>query len=108
MERRVSAVIGAMQVVWVSVSDWSGSPNHRPFIERNAIALISNALDPIDPPNATWLGRYSHDERIRRSGLWNLNHVTEQSDAAFLDVLEAAVVHTLADGGKANDARSGE
>jgi hypothetical protein len=96
MEKQVSAVIGAMRVRWVNVPDTPGSPNYRPFIERNAIALLSNNLNPLDPPSATWLGRYSHDARITRSGLWNLNHVAEPSDHSFLDVMEAAVARTLA------------
>jgi hypothetical protein len=55
----------------------------RAFIERNAIALISNGMHPHDPPSDGWLGRYSLKAEIRQSGLWNVNHVRETVAPTF-------------------------
>jgi hypothetical protein len=91
LERRVSTYIGAMTVLWVAVPDASGRTSQRAIIERNAIALLSNGLHPSDEPSPLWLGRHSPSDLIRRSGLWNLNHVEEQYEPGFLDLLEEAV-----------------
>jgi hypothetical protein len=32
-----------------------------------------------------WLGNYCNRVRVRKSGLWNQNHVEEDYDPAFLD-----------------------
>jgi len=90
-ERRVSAHLGQMSVRWVEVPDGPGPTSRRAYIERNAIALLSNGLNPPDPPSETWLGLHSQRDVIRRSGLWNLNFVTDRYDPAFLDVLEESV-----------------
>jgi len=90
-ERRVSAYLGTLDFLWVAVLDEPGVGSRRAFIERNAIALLSNHLDPLDPPSRTWLGLHSPNEYIQRSGLWNLNHVDDQYDPAFLDALEEEI-----------------
>jgi hypothetical protein len=90
-ERRVSAYIGSMSFLWVAVPDDPGPGSHRSFIERNSIALLSNHFAPLESPSSSWLGRKSPREEIVRSGLWNLNHVNEQYDAGFLDLLERYV-----------------
>ena len=93
-ERKVSEHIGAMTVLWVDVSDEPGPSSKRALIERNAIALLSNRFAPIDPAGAGWLGHHSPRDEIRRSKLWNLNHVDQTYDPRFLDDLEAAVERT--------------
>jgi hypothetical protein len=90
-EKRVSQHIGRMSVLWVDVPDEPGPGSQRAFIERNAIALLSNQLSPEDPPCEGWLGRHSVRTEIRQSGLWNLNHVKEAADPQFLDILKGAV-----------------
>lgn len=88
VEREVSRIIGTMPFVWVEVEDAPGPTSRRAFIERNAIALLSNfGKQSIDPPSVSWLGLHSGRERVRESGLWNNNHVEEPYDAAFLDAL---------------------
>jgi hypothetical protein len=87
-EQRVSRHISAMSILWVAIPDEPGTESVRGFVERNAIALLSNRLDPIDGPSATWLGRCSPRREIRRSGLWNLNHVSADYDPVFLSALE--------------------
>lgn len=88
LESRVSAVIGHMPFLFLPVDDLPGPHSVRGFIERNAIALLSNAgKQPLDPPLQVWLGRSCPRQRVRASGLWNQNHVDESYDPAFLDVL---------------------
>lgn len=97
-EKRVSEYIGAMSVLWVHVPDEVGLHSARAFIERNAIALLSNQFAPIDNASGSWLGRFSPRHEIRDSALWNLNYVIEVNDPSFLDTLESFV--TLTCGGK--------
>jgi len=95
LERRVSVYIRDLPFLWVDVPDQPGPESDRAYIERNAIALVSNyGKDPIDPMNKMWLGNDSCSEAIRQSGLWNVDHVDESSDPDFLDKLAEAVEHT--------------
>lgn len=89
MERRVSKYIRDLPFLWVGVADEPGSESDRAVIERNAIALVSNfGKAAIDARAETWLGQHSQAEKIRDSGLWNIDHVAESYDPAFLDALE--------------------
>lgn len=91
LERAVSRHIGQMPLLWLAVEDEPGPASQRGVIERNAIALLSNynAPDnPLDPPSQSWLGQWADREAVRCSGLWNVNHVTETYDPAFLDLFE--------------------
>ena len=84
LERLVSQRIGDMSVGFLPVEDEPGRDSLRGFIERNAIALLSGYAEAvIDPPSPDWLGHHSTRERVRRSGLWNNNHVDESVDPAF-------------------------
>ena len=94
LERVVSAHTASMSLLWVDVNDEPGRSSMRGFIERSSIALLSNRFDPLDPPSADWLGRFSARSEIRRSGLWNFNHVDEPWEPAFLDVLEELAERT--------------
>jgi hypothetical protein len=61
LEERVSRVIGAMHFAWLAIDDDPGPTSMRGYIERNAIALLSNyGKTAIDPPSLGWLG---HNER---------------------------------------------
>ncbi len=87
LERTVSRHIGDMPFLWLAIEDEAGPESKRGYIERNAIALLSNwGKHPIDPPSS-WLGCNSDREKVRSSGLWNSNHVNEDYDPAFLDEL---------------------
>jgi len=93
LEREVTSFIGAMPFVWIEVDDEPGADSMRGYIERNAIALLSNfGKTPVDAPSAGWLGRDCNRERVRKSGLWNSNHVDEVYDPAFLECLERHVL----------------
>jgi hypothetical protein len=92
LEREVSKVIGAMPFLWLAINDKPGPASLRGYIERNAIALLSNyGKPPLDPPSPTWLGYRCNRERMRNSGTWNSNHVDESYDPAFLDCLDKLV-----------------
>lgn len=86
VEARVSRYLGAMPFLWLEVP---GPGSERGFIERSAIALLSGYREPApDPPSPDWIGRASSRPLVRRSGLWNHNHVDEDHDPSFLDRIE--------------------
>jgi hypothetical protein len=89
LEASVCAYICAMPFLWVAVLDDPGPASLRGFVERNAIALLSNFERPcLDPPSVDWLGLFCSRQRVRQSGLWNNNHVDEQYEPSFLDTME--------------------
>jgi hypothetical protein len=93
LEREVSVFIGKMPFLWLAITDDAGPESLRGFVERNAIALLSNyGKVPLDPPSKGWLGHYSDRERVRASGLSNQNHVAESYEPEFLDTFEQLVV----------------
>ncbi|MBN1304915.1 MAG: hypothetical protein JXA13_10810 [Anaerolineales bacterium] len=91
LEREISRLIGRMPFLWLEVNDEPGPNSLRGTIERSSIALLSNYFrksNPIDPPSKTWLGQWAKSEKVRRSGMWNSNHVDERFDVQFLATLE--------------------
>lgn len=38
-----------------------------------------------------WLGRFADSDKVRTSGLWNVNYVDETYDSSYLDQLERLV-----------------
>jgi len=92
LERRVTEYVGSLPFLWLAVDDEPGPESDRAYIERNALALVSNyRSEPIDMRRGDWLGTYSPVPEIRRSGLWNIDHVDETYDPAFLDTVERYV-----------------
>jgi hypothetical protein len=92
LERKVSRIIADMSFLWIRIDDDAGPNSLRGYIERNAIALLSNyAKARLDPPSNDWLGHCSDKERVKNSGLWNQNHVDEVCDSTFLDTLDELV-----------------
>ncbi|WP_251342819.1 hypothetical protein [Haloplanus halophilus] len=95
LERRVSDYIRELPFLWVKIDDEPSSDSDRAYVERNTIALASNyRREAIDPRADGWLGTDSPSEKIRNSGLWNVDHVDESSDPAFLDRLAGAIEET--------------
>jgi hypothetical protein len=94
-EQRVSERIRDLPFLWVDIDDEPGPDSDRAYIERNAIALVSNfEKDALDRRDDDWLGKESPRHEIRGSGLWNINHVAEDYDPAFLDRVAEAVEDT--------------
>ena len=92
LEKRVSKIVGAMPFLWLAVPDEPGPASLRGYIERNAIALLSNYdKAPLDTYSPAWIGQNCDREKVRRSGLWNQNHVDEDYDPGFLDTLEKLI-----------------
>lgn len=92
LEREVSALIGNMPFLCLTIDDDAGPESLRGYVERNAIALLSNYQRPaLDPPSKEWLGHHSDRERVRASGLWNQNHVVEACAPEFLGTLKQLV-----------------
>ncbi|MFA9430754.1 hypothetical protein [Egicoccus sp. AB-alg2] len=82
LERAVSRFIGAMPVLWLDVPERAD----RRVIEAGLIALLSDAgRESLDPPSQTWLGHHANRDAIRRSGLWNVNHIYEAPNRAAVD-----------------------
>ena len=95
LEKYVSDYICAMPFIYLNVSSDTGPNSDRSFIERNAIAILSNCHEPvIDQSSLNWLGRHCDRELVRCSDLWNQNHVKEKYDASFLDIMENRVMKT--------------
>ena len=97
LEAAVSKHIGAMTLLWLAVDDASGPQSDRAFLERNLVGLLAQACEL---PSDDWLGNYSAEERIRKSGLWNLNHLKHSYTPEFLDILEEYVAVTVGDKAK--------
>lgn len=92
LEKSVSNLIRAMPFLWLPINDAPGQNSLRGYIERNSIALLSNTVtDKIDLPSPKWLGHKCDRERVRKSGLWNQNHVDETYNPNFLEILERLV-----------------
>jgi hypothetical protein len=96
LEAMVSEVIRAMPFVWIDVGQKAGGNRQRDYIERNAIALLSNFDRPaLDSPSDHWLGAYCRSGKVMHSGLWNDTLVANVSyDPKFIDRFRALVEHT--------------
>ncbi|ESS07867.1 MAG: hypothetical protein A07HN63_02372 [uncultured archaeon A07HN63] len=92
MERRVSEYIRDLPFLWVDVDDEPSPESDRAYIERNMIALVSNIdTESIDPRREDWLGHHSPVMEIKQSGLWNINHLTEDYQPEFLETFEGYI-----------------
>ncbi len=95
LERAVSQHIGAMSILWIAVEDEPSPASDRAYLERNLIGLLVGRTGPIDIPSHDWLGLSSPDERIRNSGLWNLDFLDYPYSSGFVDVLDEYVSVTI-------------
>ncbi|MEO5331114.1 MAG: hypothetical protein H7839_03760 [Magnetococcus sp. YQC-5] len=87
----VSDYLGRMTFILLPVPDAPNPNSNRGIIERNSIALLGSCHDI---PSTTWLGHHSGRQKVRSSGLWNINHVCEIYDQEFLVLLERLVETT--------------
>lgn len=92
LEKLVSQTIAATPFLWLAIEDDPGPGSKRAYIERHAIALLSNCDRPtLDAPSATWLGNDCNRPHVYASGLWNQVHVDATHDPRFLDVLATII-----------------
>ena len=93
LKSNISAYIGSMPFLWLDVFDIPGKVSDRSYIEANSIALLSNfgEINPIDPSSKSWLGHYSRNQKVQRSGLWNDQHVEQVCDARFLEKMRTYI-----------------
>lgn len=89
VESAVSEWMRKTSVLWLPVDDPPGPNSLRGVVERNSIALLSNRLQPLDPPSRRWLGLSCPDGRVQKSGLWNCNHVEQSFEPGFLRQMKA-------------------
>jgi hypothetical protein len=94
LERKVSSRIGAMSILWLAIEGAASRSSDRAYIERNLIGLLGGETGQADPPSSKWLGQFSPEDRIRHSGLWNLDHVSYRYSPDFLGVLDEYVLIT--------------
>lgn len=95
LECEVSQHIRGMPFLFVAVDGLPGPQNTRGTIERNAIALLSSLRNgELDVQSESWLGHYSDRPRVRASGLWNNDHVEEEYDLGFLELLARCAAAT--------------
>lgn len=95
MEQRVSEYLRDLPFLWLNVDDEPSADSQRAYIERNTIALLSNyQREIVDARSDDWLGKYSRSEEIRKSGLWNVNHVDEEYDSEFLNLVSEQIEAT--------------
>jgi hypothetical protein len=95
VEQAVSAYLGTLPFLWVSVDDEPSPHSLRGVIERNAIGLLSNyGRAVLDPPSARWLGHASNRARVLGSGLWNQQHADESYDPTFLNTFERLIANS--------------
>lgn len=92
LEKLVSNYIGSMGILWLTVEDPAGPTSMRSWIERNSIALLSEAnRQGLERHSTNWLGLRTCRSSVLESGLWNSRHVNEQYDGSFLNDLENLV-----------------
>ena len=92
LEKVVSEHIRAMPFICLPADDAPGPNSIRKRVERNAIALLSNFdRETIDAPSRNWLGLNSSQTKVRKSGLWNVDHADEEPSDVFLIQLRELV-----------------
>jgi len=87
LEHAVSRHIGDMPFLWLAVPDRVD----RGLIERHTIGLLSCRSGGVDPASPRWLGLTADSEKVRTSSLWNVHHVDQAYDQAYLDTVEPLV-----------------
>lgn len=89
-EKTISTYLHTMTFTVIEVPGPSSKDNDRAFIEQNSISLLSNYDRPaIDISSKNWLGKYSKDNKIIGSGLWNSDYVDRKEiDKNYFDKFE--------------------
>jgi len=91
LEREVSNYIRKLRLLFIEVPGEHGTDSYRDFIERNSLALLTQNMCPSELASKKWLGNWSPNKTIRRSGLWNIQHVGGKYEKSFLKVLHELI-----------------
>lgn len=92
LEKYASSIIRSMPFLCLAIDDAPAPESLRGLVEKNSIALLSNfEKASLDAPTPNWRGYRCDRVKVRRSGLWNQNHVDEAYDPLFLDTLEKLI-----------------
>ena len=95
LEKKVSQIIGNMNILWLSINDQASKKSDRSFIEKNSIGLLSCFTRKIDTSGKEWLGNFNPNKAVSGSSLWNINYVDSDYDPRFLEILDYYVDVTL-------------
>jgi hypothetical protein len=85
-----------MPFLWLAVPTRPDGSSARALIERNSIALLSCTSGSPDAPSLGWLGHHATSSHVRRSGLWNSNHIDGTCQPQFLELLASLIENTPA------------
>ena len=69
LEKMISDYINSLPLAVLLFED---DADKRRIFEKNSIRILSNCSENF---NKDWLGSFSIDEKISKSGLWNIQHV---------------------------------
>lgn len=95
VEKLVSEYIGQLGVVVIDVDDLPSASSARAYIEKNAIALLSNLNFSLNFSTTEWLGNYSDRNEITDSGLWNINYVKSNYDPHFMAIFKKYIDESI-------------
>lgn len=95
LEKKVSEVIGNMNILWISINDIPGKESDRSFIEKNSIGLLSTFKRKIDTASKNWLGNYNPNFYVKESSLWNVDYIKNDYDPRFLEILDTYITRTI-------------
>ena len=95
VELLVSDYIGKLGVIVIDADGYPSSTSIRAFLEKNSISLLSACNSSFNFATISWLGNYSIKEEIRRSCLWNVNHINAHFDNTFLNSLQQQAEITI-------------
>ena len=72
LEKMISDYINSLPLAVLLFEDYA---DKRRIFKKNSIRILSNCSENF---NKDWLGSFSIDEKISKSGLWNIQHVNKK------------------------------
>lgn len=90
MELAVSQYIRRMNIIVVPIGGTADTDSDREFLERHAVAFFCWLPNELAHVSEKWLGHDAEAPKIRRHGLWNVEHIEAHWDKRFIELLAAA------------------
>lgn len=87
LESQVSIYISRLFVLFIEIGDEPGKNSLRAIVEKNLIALFTEAHLGLERAGDHWLGRWSPHDKIRQSGLWNVRGIGDMCDLKVVDFI---------------------